>query len=68
MGLSHNSCAAVDARTLQRVEALEQSFLQHQQQVQTQLDSMQVSPSDQLSSSKQSLLPALRMTSTLRSH
>ncbi|DBB14965.1 TPA: hypothetical protein ACH3X3_004562 [Trebouxia sp. C0006] len=32
---------SVDARTLQRVETLEQSFLHHQQQVQTQLDSMQ---------------------------
>lgn len=32
----------VDARTLQRVESLEQSFLQHRQQVQTQMDSMQV--------------------------
>ena len=39
------SCwSAVDARTLQRVEGLEQSFLQYRQQVQTQLDSMQVRP------------------------
>ena len=36
--------ATVDARTLQRLETLEQSFLQHQQQVQTQLESMQVCP------------------------
>ncbi|DBB02006.1 TPA: hypothetical protein ACH3X1_000591 [Trebouxia sp. C0004] len=38
---SPGSHMAVDARTLQRVETLEQSFLHHQQQVQTQLDSMQ---------------------------
>ncbi|DBB14967.1 TPA: hypothetical protein ACH3X3_004562 [Trebouxia sp. C0006] len=38
---SPGSLMAVDARTLQRVETLEQSFLHHQQQVQTQLDSMQ---------------------------
>ena len=35
--------SAVDARTLLRVEQLEQRFLQHQQQVHTQLDGMQVS-------------------------
>lgn len=38
---SPGSLMAVDTRTLQRVEFLEQSFLHHQQQVQTQLDSMQ---------------------------
>ncbi|KAL3158687.1 hypothetical protein ABBQ32_011429 [Trebouxia sp. C0010 RCD-2024] len=38
---SPGSHMPVDARTLQRVESLEQSFLQHRQQVQTQMDSMQ---------------------------